>query len=197
MNPKYTLIKLPNHPEALLDYQVAEVYQVEANNVWHAVASNPGKFPPDFCFKLTCEEIQALKENKFYADRLVLNKEVPPLAFTWPGCNMLSMLLDGDVADERASSILRQFNFYKLRHILNQIFGRELPPDADESHKFPPIKQVAKNIDAFLSELTNLLIKYDLGLTGIPLLYQLEAEAEYGDYDRKCYLDDHDQISFV
>ena len=58
----YPVLQLPNRPKALLDKHVAQIYQVLTKHVNQAVHRNSEKFPPDFCFELSLEEVRALVE---------------------------------------------------------------------------------------------------------------------------------------
>ena len=59
---KYPILQLPHRPNALLDRHIAEIYQVPTKRVNESVSRNPKKFPPDFCFELTLEEVRTLNE---------------------------------------------------------------------------------------------------------------------------------------
>lgn len=103
----FKIIELPGRPKALLDRTVAEIYEVETREVNQAMKNNPEKFPDDFWFSLTTEEIKALAEIKNFD--LAWNGGYTPKAFTWEGCNMLATILKSDIATQRAIQIVRGF----------------------------------------------------------------------------------------
>ena len=74
----------------MLDYHLAELYQVETRALKQAVKRNIERFPSDFMFVLTQEEAK-------------------PMAFTEQGVAMLSSVLRSKVAIEVNISIMRAF----------------------------------------------------------------------------------------
>lgn len=104
---KYLVIELPGRPKALLDRTVAEVYEVETKEINQATRNNPDKFPADFCFELTKEEFEVVKNFDLLGNLKYSN--VLPKAFTWEGCNMLATILKSEVATQRAIQIVRAF----------------------------------------------------------------------------------------
>ena len=47
--------------KVMLDVNIAELYQVETKALKRAVKRNRDRFPNDFCFELTKEEVQHLR----------------------------------------------------------------------------------------------------------------------------------------
>ena len=56
--------------EVISDADVAELYGVEKKRVNEAVKNNPDKFPEDYMFTLTSEEVEDLR-SKFSSTRFV------------------------------------------------------------------------------------------------------------------------------
>ena len=50
----------------ILDYDLAELYQVTTGNLNKAVKRNIRRFPPDFMFQLTKDEFEELKANLIF-----------------------------------------------------------------------------------------------------------------------------------
>lgn len=50
----------------ILDYDLAELYQVTTGNLNKAVKRNIRRFPPDFMFQLTKDEFEELKRNLIF-----------------------------------------------------------------------------------------------------------------------------------
>ena len=96
----------------MLDYHLAELYQVETRALKQAVKRNIERFPGDFMFVLTQEEANLLLSIG------VSQKVIPPaynfgvampMAFTEQGVAMLSSVLRSKVAIEVNISIMRAF----------------------------------------------------------------------------------------
>lgn len=96
----------------MLDYHLAELYQVETRALKQAVKRNIERFPGDFMFALTQEEANLLlsigvSQNVIPPD---YNFGVAmPMAFTEQGVAMLSSVLRSKVAIEVNISIMRAF----------------------------------------------------------------------------------------
>lgn len=96
----------------MLDYHLAELYQVETRALKQAVKRHIERFPGDFMFVLTQEEANLLlsigvSQNVIPPD---YNFGVAmPMAFTEQGVAMLSSVLRSKVAIEVNISIMRAF----------------------------------------------------------------------------------------
>ena len=96
----------------MLDYHLAELYQVETRALKQAVKRNIERFPGDFMFVLSKEEANLLlsigvSQNVIPPD---YNFGVAmPMAFTEQGVAMLSSVLRSKVAIEVNISIMRAF----------------------------------------------------------------------------------------
>ena len=96
----------------MLDYHLAELYQVETRALKQAVKRNIERFPSDFMFVLTKDEANLLlsigvSQNVIPPD---YNFGVAmPMAFTEQGVAMLSSVLRSKIAIEVNISIMRAF----------------------------------------------------------------------------------------
>lgn len=93
----------------MLDYNLAELYEVETRALKQAVKRNIKRFPPDFMFELTKSEWQELIT---ICDNLPQNLKFSPalpFAFTEQGVAMLSSVLKSPKAIEVNISIMRAF----------------------------------------------------------------------------------------
>lgn len=93
----------------MLDYNLAELYEVETRALKQAVKRNIKRFPPDFMFELTKSEWQELIT---ICDNLPQNLKFSPalpFAFTEQGVAMLSSVLRSPQAIEVNISIMRAF----------------------------------------------------------------------------------------
>lgn len=96
----------------MLDYHLAELYQVETRALKQAVKRNIERFPSDFMFVLTKEEANLLlsigvSQNVIPPDYNF--GAALPMAFTEQGVAMLSSVLRSKVAIEINISIMRAF----------------------------------------------------------------------------------------
>jgi len=93
--------------KVMLDFDLAEMYQVETKSLNLSVKRNMKRFPSDFMFQLTKDEWDNLRlqiETSKRGGRRYL-----PYAFTEQGVAMLSGLLNSDTAIEVNISIMRAF----------------------------------------------------------------------------------------
>ena len=105
-------ISLPILLLVMLDYHLAELYQVETRALKQAVKRNIERFPGDFMFVLTQEEANLLLSIGVSQNVIppAYNFGVAmPMAFTEQGVAMLSSVLRSKVAIEVNISIMRAF----------------------------------------------------------------------------------------
>lgn len=105
-----------NH-KVMIDSDLADLYQVPTKALNQAVRRNANRFPDDFMFRLSKDELdnwrsQTVTSNP--AARMALRR--PPYAFTEHGVAMLSSVLKSDRAVQVSILIVRAF--IKLREIL-------------------------------------------------------------------------------
>ena len=100
--------------KVLLDRDLAELYGVETRVLNQAVSRNIGRFPDDFMFELSREEIRSISQN-VTSSNIKFSKRVR--AFTEQGVAMLSSVLNSDRAITVNIEIMRAF--VKLREILS------------------------------------------------------------------------------
>ena len=99
--------------KVILDYDLAELYEVETRALNQAVKRNMKRFPIDFMFQLNEEEAEILK-SQFVTSSWGGTRKLP-FAFTEQGVTMLASVLRSDKAIEiniqivRAFIILRQY----------------------------------------------------------------------------------------
>lgn len=94
----------------MLDFDLAELYEVETKRLKEAVRRNPKKFPSDFMFELTWEEYQSLRTQNASLERgKGKHSKFAPFAFTEQGVAMLSGVLTSDIAIEMNIAIMRVF----------------------------------------------------------------------------------------
>ena len=134
----------------MLDYHLAELYQVETRALKQAVKRNIERFPSDFMFVLTKEEANLLlsigvSQNVIPPD---YNFGVAmPMAFTEQGVAMLSSVLRSKVAIEVNISIMRAFVFMRqmvigYEELLRRIEELEVSTDAQFNELYQALTQL-------------------------------------------------------
>ena len=92
--------------KVMLDFDLARLYQVKTGELNQSVKRNLKRFPPDFMFQLTPEEVKMMSQIVISSKR---KASAPPFAFTEQGVAMLSGLLKSDVAIAANIAIMRAF----------------------------------------------------------------------------------------
>ncbi|MDA8140228.1 MAG: ORF6N domain-containing protein [Desulfobacteraceae bacterium] len=115
--------------KVMLDRDLAELYEVETKALKRSVRRHSNRFPQDFMFELTADELQNLRsqiDTSSWGGTRYL-----PMAFTEQGVAMLSGILNSERAAEVNIQIMRAF--VQLRHFL--IDHVELKRELDEFRK--------------------------------------------------------------
>ena len=92
----------------LLDFHLAQLYEVETRALKQQVKRNLDRFPQDFMFKLNESEIEYLVSQNVIPDKRVMGGAIP-IAFTEQGVAMLSSVLRSKKAIEVNIAIMRTF----------------------------------------------------------------------------------------
>lgn len=105
--------------KVMLDFDLAEMYEVENRALKQAVKRNLDRFPNDFMFQLTKAEWQEVITNCDNLPETVKFSPATPFAFTEQGVAMLSSVLKSKKALHVNIAIMRAFVFirqYALTH---------------------------------------------------------------------------------
>lgn len=92
----------------MLDFDLAALYEVENRTLKQAVRRNRDRFPADFMFELTEEEVDLLVSQNVIPSKSYLGGAVP-FAFTEQGVAMLSSVLRSKTAIHMNIAIMRAF----------------------------------------------------------------------------------------
>lgn len=92
----------------MLDFQLAELYEVETRVLKQAVRRNRQRFPPDFLFELSENDIQSMV-SQFVIPSKSYFGGAAPFAFTEQGVAMLSSVLRSKKAIDVNIAIIRAF----------------------------------------------------------------------------------------
>ncbi len=93
----------------MLDYDLAEMYEVETRALNQAVKRNIQRFPLDFMFQLTQSEWESMSSQIVMTYSSKRPKTALPLAFTEHGITMLASVLRSERAIEINIQIVRAF----------------------------------------------------------------------------------------
>jgi len=96
----------------ILDFHLAEFYNVETRLLKQAVRRNKNRFPNDFMFELTDEEIENVVSQNVIPSKRYFGGAVP-FAFTENGVAMLSSVLKSKQAVEINIAIMRTFTMIR------------------------------------------------------------------------------------
>ena len=134
----------------MLDYHLAELYQVETRALKQAVKRNIERFPDDFMFVLTKEEANLLLS--IGVSHFVIPPDynfgvAMPMAFTEQGVAMLSSVLRSKVAIEVNISIMWAFVIMPqmligYEELLKRIEELEVSTDAQFNELYQPLTQL-------------------------------------------------------
>ena len=134
----------------MLDYHLAELYQVETRALKQAVKRNIERFPGDFMFVLTQEEANLLLS--IGVSHFVIPPDynfgvAMPMAFTEQGVAMLSSVLRSKVAIEVNISIMRAFVLMRqmvigYEELLKRIEELEVSTDAQFNELYHALTQL-------------------------------------------------------
>ena len=93
--------------KVMLDSDLARLYQVSTGALNQAVKRNIERFPADFMFRLTDEEVQNMMSQFVISSKR--KTSAPPFAFTEQGVAMLASVLKSPIAVAASISIMRAF----------------------------------------------------------------------------------------
>jgi ribosomal protein S6 len=143
--------------QVMLDSDLAQLYGVETKRINEAVKNNPDKFPNDFYFEATDDELENFR-SKFSTSSWGGNRYSPKL-FTEQGIYMLATILKSKVATDITVKIIRTFanmrslikanDFYI--HQLKELEKRQLSYEIKSDEKFDRI------IDNYIDDTTLIL----------------------------------------
>jgi hypothetical protein len=113
--------------KVMLDFHLAELYEIETKVLKQAVKRNIHRFPSDFMFELNKEEFETLRSQFVTSKRGGIR--YMPFAFTEQGVAMLSSVLNSEkaiainIAIMRTFVTLRQFalNYKELSQKITEI----------------------------------------------------------------------------
>lgn len=107
--------------KVMLDFDLAELYEVETRVFNQAVKRNSENFPNDFMFRLTAKEWKELNSSQIVMSSIKHRSEkYLPFAFTEHGVAMLASVLKSDKARKMNIAIIRAFIALRKQAIQNK-----------------------------------------------------------------------------
>lgn len=93
----------------MLDFDLASLYGVSTKALNQAVKRHPERFPSDFAYQLTAQEVTDLRSQIVTANPTIAMRRFRPWAFTEHGVAMLSSVLNSQQAIQVNIAIMRAF----------------------------------------------------------------------------------------
>jgi hypothetical protein len=116
--------------KVLIDVHLAALYGVTTKRLNEQVRRNRARFPEDFMFQLTAEEVASLRSQFATSNKGRGGRRYAPYAFTEQGVAMLSTVLNSERAIQVNIEIMR--TFVRLRQMLASNAGLSRKLDALE-----------------------------------------------------------------
>ena len=110
--------------QVMLDSDLADIYGYEVKRLNEQVKRNINRFPEDFMFQLTREEVDLVKSqnatsrNDSFFEGQDGGRRKMPYVFTEQGIYMLATVLRGELAEQQSIFIMRAFK--EMRHYIRQ-----------------------------------------------------------------------------
>ena len=147
--------------KVMLDFDLAGLYEVETKVLNQSVKRNIKRFPPDFMFQLTKDELESLKSqfvtsNKLNSLHIETSSEKRggnrrlPYAFTEQGLAMLSGILHSEKAINVNIAIMRAFVYLKQFALTNKELTDKLKKLESKTNK--KFKDVYDALDYLLQK---------------------------------------------
>jgi len=144
--------------KVLVDRDLAELYGVETRVLNQAVRRNIKRFPEDFMFQMTNEEMSIWKSQIVMTNSEKMGLRKSPYVFTEQGVAMLSSVLNSDRAIMVNIQIMRVFTkmralLYSHKEILRKLESIE-KKDIEQDEKILLIFEYLKQLEQFKQEET-------------------------------------------
>lgn len=141
--------------KVMLDRDLAILYGVETKQLKRQVTRNIDRFPEDFMFELTSQELQNWRSQFGTSNSDIMGLRYAPFAFTEQGVAMLSSVLNSKKAIGVNIEIIRAFT--RIRQVLTE--NTELRLAIEKLEK--KTNNNTKNIEVVFQYLDELLEKKD------------------------------------
>jgi hypothetical protein len=131
----------------MLDSDLASLYGVTVKRLNEQVKRNKDRFPSDFIFQLTDQEVTNLRSQFATSRSMWGGRRTPPFAFTEHGAVMLANVLHSKVAVQASIQVVRAFLHLRElaithRDLFEKINAMENKYDAQFKAVFDAIRQM-------------------------------------------------------
>ena len=123
-------IVLVRNQNVISDADIAKLYGVETKRINEAVRNNPDKFPEDYMFALTSEELQNLR-TKISTTNISAKSRTMPKVFTEKGLYMLATILKSPTAVSVTFAIIE--TFAKTRYLKRELVALHKETDSTQA----------------------------------------------------------------
>ena len=127
----------------MLDRDLADLYGVETRTLNQTVRRNIDRFPEDFMFVMTEDEMNIWKSQIVMSNSIRMGMRRPPVVFTELGIAMLSSVLRSETAIQVNINIMRAF--VAIRHAVSAWQGVNLKVE-QLSHKVDQLNNYVEEI---------------------------------------------------
>lgn len=114
----------------IADADIAKLYGVETKRINEAVRNNPDKFPEDYMFALTSEELRDLR-TKISTTNISTKSRTMPKVFTEKGLYMLATILKSPIAVSVTFAIIE--TFAKTRYLKRELVALHKETDSAQA----------------------------------------------------------------
>lgn len=157
--------------QVMLDSDLAMIYGYEVKRLNEQVKYNINRFPEDFMFQITKEEINALRSD-FSTANINPKSRSHPHVFTEQGIYMLATVLKGELAERQSVAIMRVFK--AMREYISQ--NKQLLPQqellqlsARQTELEDQVKEIKDNMVS-KTNLSDFMKLFDQGLSNEEVL---------------------------
>jgi len=112
--------------KVMLDFDLAELYEIETRVLNQSVKRNNKRFPFDFMFQLTEKEWQSMSSQIVTTSTSKRPKTAMSYAFTEQGVAMLSSILNSYIAINVNIAIMRTFALVRRSLFQNNKFNKKI-----------------------------------------------------------------------
>lgn len=121
-----TKIHLIRGQRVMLDYDLAQIYGVSTMRLNEQLKRNRQRFPRDFAFQLTRQELAALISQNAISKKGRGGRTKLPWAFTEHGAIMLASVLNSPIAVEASVRVVRAFVYMREQITANKQLAAKL-----------------------------------------------------------------------
>ena len=118
------MIFLVRGQRVMLDFDLAAVYGVTTKQLNQQFKRNRERFPDDFAFELTAQEVTNMRSQNVTASKR--NIRYAPVAFTEHGALMLGNVLNSKTAQEASVRVVRTFVLMREQLAASKEFAQKL-----------------------------------------------------------------------